>query len=64
MRLQDIKEHSGWADVRAELEKLRAELAALTPATKQKPTLERLKTKLAALESAIKPTGMEAGCEG
>ncbi len=60
MRLQDIKEHSGWADVRAELEKLRAELAALAPTRKQRPTMERLKTKLAALESAIEPTAMEA----
>ena len=60
MRLQDIKEHSGWADVRAELKKLRAELAAIAPTRKQKPTLEKLKAKLAALESAIKPTGMEA----
>lgn len=32
-----------WAEVRAELAKLRAELAALAPAAKRKPTLEQLK---------------------
>ena len=59
-----LKAHSGWTAVRAELKKLRADLAALTPDGKHKPALEQLKAKLAALESAIKPTGMEATCEG
>jgi hypothetical protein len=45
----------GWAEVRAELAKLRAELAALAPAGKKAP-LERLKAKLAALESKIGQT--------
>jgi hypothetical protein len=49
-----------WAEVRTELAKLRAELAALIPAAKRKPTLEQLQAKLAALESRIGQTGMEA----
>lgn len=46
-----------WAEVRAELEALRAELAALAPARK-KP-LEQLNARLAALESKIGQTGSE-----
>ena len=47
-----------WAGVRAELEALRAELVALTPSVRQKPTLEQLQAKLAALESNFGRTSL------
>ena len=49
----------GWAEVRAELNALRAELAELTAAN---PSLYELSGNLAALESRIGRTGMEVNC--
>lgn len=42
-----------WVEVQEELARLRAELAALSPPPKQKPTLEQLKAKLAEMEAGI-----------
>jgi hypothetical protein len=45
---------AGWADIRIELDKLRAELATLPITAKRKPTLDELSAELAALESPDK----------